>query len=136
MRGTTEKMKKDFVNSWKRSVQPRKQRKFRTNAPLHTKRKFMAAPLSKELRQKHKTRTMMLRKGDKVKITRGKYKGTIGVIDYLKTKKERVYITNTERTRTDSTKSLYPVHPSKVIIQELVMDDKRRKAIIERRGKH
>jgi large subunit ribosomal protein L24 len=126
-------MKQKFVNSWKRSVQPRKQIKFRENAPLHTKRKLLSARLSKELTEKHKIRTLFLRKGDKVKIAVGNYKNHIGKIDYVDTKAERVFIEGTGRTKTDGTKSLYPIHPSNVIIQELNLDDKRRKQIIERR---
>jgi large subunit ribosomal protein L24 len=127
-------MKKSFVASWKRSVQPRKQRKYRANAPLHVKRKFLAAHLSKELRQKYKTRNIPLRKGDRVKIVRGTYKNHLGKIDHINTKRERIFIEGTDRIKKDGTKSLYPIHPSNVIIHELILDDKRRKEILERRG--
>jgi large subunit ribosomal protein L24 len=129
-------MEKEFINSWKRSIQPRKQVKFRANAPLHIKRKFFSARLSKELTQKYKVRSMFLRKGDKVKIVRGNYNKHIGKIDHVDTKRERIYVEGTDRTKTDGTKSLYPIHPSNVIIQEISLDDKRRKLIIERRGKN
>ncbi len=45
-------MKKKFSTSWKASRQIRKQRKYRENAPLHLRNKFMTANLSKELRKK------------------------------------------------------------------------------------
>ncbi len=128
-------MEKEFVNSWKRSTQPRKQIKFRANAPLHTKRKFMAARLSEELTAKYKTRSLSVRTGDKVKIVRGSYAGHIGKISAVNTKKQKIFIEGTDRTKTDGTKSLYPINPSKVILHELVLDDKRRKMILERRGK-
>jgi large subunit ribosomal protein L24 len=128
-------MKKEFSNSWKRSKQPRKQRKFRANAPLHTKKKFLAARLSKELSQKHKMRTIMLRKGDKVKIAVGNYKNHIGKIDHIDIKSVRIFVEGTDRTKTGGTKSLYPTNPSNVIIQELNLEDKRRKEIIDRRQK-
>jgi large subunit ribosomal protein L24 len=127
-------MKKTFSNAWKSSSLPRKQIKFRENAPIHTKRKFLSARLSKELTQKHKTRNIPVRKGDKVKIARGTYAGQTGKIDFVDIKRERIFIEGTDRTKTDGTKSLYPIHPSNVIIQELVLTDKHRKKILERKG--
>ncbi len=127
-------MEKEYSNAWKRSSSPRKQIKYRNNAPLHIKRKFLSARLSKELSQKYKVRSMPVRKGDKVKIVRGTYAGHTGKIDFVKTKNERIFIDGTDRTKTDGTKSLYPIHPSNVIIQDLVLTDKNRKKIIERRG--
>ncbi len=126
-------MKKEFLPSWKRSSQPRRQIKFRENAPLHIKRKLLAARLSKELTKKYATRNIPLRKGDKVKVVRGQYKGHIGKIERVDTKKLRIYVGGMERTKTGGTKSLYPLYPSKVIIQELILDDARRKQVLERR---
>ncbi len=128
-------MRKEFIKSWKRSVQPRKQIKFKENAPLHIKRRMISARLSKELTQKHGIRSMPLRKGDRVKIIVGNYKNHTGKIERVDTKSERIFIEGTQRTKTDGTKSLYPIHPSNVIIQDLNLDDKRRKQIVERRGK-
>ena len=45
-------MKTEWSPGWKSSVQPRKQRKYRMNAPLHVKRKFMSAKLDKTLRER------------------------------------------------------------------------------------
>jgi len=128
-------MKREFSNSWKRSRQPRKQRKFRANAPIHTRRKFLSARLSKDLTKKYNTRNIPLRKGDRVKIVRGQYSGRLGKIDSVDIVRTIVRIEGTERTKMDGTKSLYPIHPSNVIIQELVLDDKLRKQILERKGK-
>ena len=47
-------MKKKFSESWKSSKQVRKQRKYRYNAPLHIKQKFVNVHLAKELRKKYK----------------------------------------------------------------------------------
>ena len=46
-------MKKDWNKTWNSSTQPRKQRKFRHNAPIHIRRKLMSSTLSKELRKKY-----------------------------------------------------------------------------------
>ncbi len=61
-------MKRKFSKSWKSSKQPRKQRKYAANAPLHLKRKLLSVNLSKDLRKKYGKRNMMIRKEDVVKI--------------------------------------------------------------------
>jgi len=128
-------MKKEFSNAWNSSKKPSKQRKFRYNAPLHIKRKLLSARLSKELSKKHNTRSLSVRSGDKVKIVRGQFSGKIGKIDFVNIRRQRIFIEGTDRTKIDGTKSLYPIHPSNVIIQELNMDDKYRKQILERKVK-
>ena len=50
-------MKRKFSKSWKSSKQPRKQRKYSANAPLHLKRKLLSVNLSKELRKKYGKRS-------------------------------------------------------------------------------
>ena len=66
-------MKAEFNKMWKSSKQPRKQVKFRANAPNHIKKTFMGATLDKELRKKYGMRSIEVRKGDEVKIMRGKF---------------------------------------------------------------
>ncbi len=127
------KMKKKFVKSWNRSKQPRKQRKYRYNAPLNIKSKFMGCHLSKELRGKYKKRSITVRKGDSVKVLRGQFKKKTGKIDRVNIKKSKVYITGIEVTKKDGTKALYPIHPSNIIITELNLDDKKRKKSLERK---
>jgi large subunit ribosomal protein L24 len=119
-------MKKDFSKSWKSSKKPNKQRKFRFNAPLHIKGKFLNAHLSKELRQKYKTRALRLRLGDKVKIMRGQFKKQEGKIEEVDIKKSVVYVSKVEHTKRDGTKARYPIQPSNVMIVEINTDDKRR----------
>ena len=47
-------MKKKFSNAWIGSKQPRKQRKYRHNAPLNVRNKFLSSHLSKELMKEPK----------------------------------------------------------------------------------
>ena len=120
-------MKKKFSKSWKSSKKPRKQRKYRANAPLNIKRKFLSSHLSKELKQKYKTRSIPLRMDDKIKIVRGQYKGKTGKIVKVLTKKSKVFIENIQNTKNDGTKTYYPIDPSNLIIIELNLTDKKRK---------
>ena len=120
-------MKKKFSKSWKASKKPRKQRKYRANAPLNIKRKFLSSHLSKELIKKYSTRNIPVRKEDKVKIVRGQFKGKTGKIVKVITKKSKVYIENIQHLKNDGTKTYYPIDPSNLIILELNLTDKKRK---------
>jgi len=126
-------MKSAFSTAWKSSKQPRKQRKYRFNAPLHTKAKFMSVHLSKDLRAKHSTRAVLVRKGDKVIITKGQHKKKTGKVDRVSIKYEKVFVTGIETAKRDGTKGLYPFAPSNLMITELYADDKKRNKSLERK---
>ena len=119
---------KKFSTSWKASSQPRKQRKFRYNAPLHVRQKLVHAHLSPELRQKHGSRAMQVRKGDKVKVLRGKFKKQEGKVERVELKRERVFVTGMDYTKKNGTKIPVPLRPSNLMIVVLDLADKRRKA--------
>ena len=125
-------MKTKFSSSWKRSKQPRKQRKYRYNAPLHIKQKFMRAALSKELKKKHGKRTFSLKKGDKIKVMMGQFRKHEGKVERIDLKKSKVYIGGVDIVKKDGTKTTYPFEPSNLIITELNLDDKMRRKTIER----
>ena len=127
-------MKPKFSTSWKASKQPRKQRKYRYNAPLHVKRKFLAATLDKPLREKHKRRSIEVRKGDEIKIMRGKMKGKSGKVSLVETKRTRISVDGIQTTKKDGTKINLWFHPSNVKIMNLNLDDIRRmkKANVEK----
>ena len=128
-------MKKDFSNKWIKSKQPRKQRKYNYNAPLHIRSKFMFAHLSKELMKKYNRRSIKVRKEDKVNILRGQFKKKTGIIERVDLKKTRVYISGIEIIKKDGTKVMYPIHPSNLVVTELKLDDKKRLAIINKSKK-
>src|SRR3989344_2623793 len=98
------KMRKLFSKSWKASKQPRKQRKYLYNAPLHIRRKFFSALLSKELRKRFGRRSLPLVKDDEIKIMRGKYKGKIGKITNLNRRKIKVYVDQAYKLKLDGNK--------------------------------
>lgn len=119
-------MKQQFSKSWVASTQPRKQRKYRVNAPLHIKVKFVSAHLSAELRKKYGRRAIELKKEDKVKIMRGQFKGLSGKIERINLKKTVAYMKGAEVSKKDGSKAMYPLHPSNLMITELNLSDKRR----------
>lgn len=120
-------VKKLFSKTWLRSVQPRKQRKYRHNAPLHVKQKMVHVHLSSELRAKYHFRNVQVRKGDKVKIMRGKYKKKEGVVEKVNLKREKVFVAGIEIIRQDGTKVPLKLSPSNLLIVDLNLSDKKRK---------
>ncbi|MFA5176449.1 MAG: 50S ribosomal protein L24 [Candidatus Nanoarchaeia archaeon] len=128
-------MKQDFSKSWKSSKQPRKQRKYRYNAPLHIKGKFLNVHLSKDLKKKYNKRSIRIRKGDTVKVMKGQFKKVTGKIVSVNLGKCKVTIENVQHIRRDGTKSYYPIYPSNLIITNLNLDDKKRKIKLEQNMK-
>ncbi|MEA3414294.1 MAG: 50S ribosomal protein L24 [Nanoarchaeota archaeon] len=118
-------MKKEFSTAWKASSQPRKQRKFLAKAPLHIKRRQLNANLTKNLREKY-GRNLPVKKGDKVKIMRGKYKGKSGKITKVIVKRLKIYIEGIQTTKQDGSKIEVPIRSSNLQITELNLEDKKR----------
>jgi large subunit ribosomal protein L24 len=128
-------MKKDFSAQWKGSKKPRKQRKYRYNAPLNLRGRFLTAHLSKELAQKQGIRRVRVITGDKVKVMRGKFKAKEGKVEMVDSKKSRVMITGIEISKKDGSKSRPFIHASNLLIIELNLDDKKRLGNKEREKK-
>ena len=127
-------MKKKFSIHWKGSKQPRKQRKYRANAPLHVKHKMISSNFSKELRKKHGKRNFPVRKGDNIRIMKGEFKGKTGKIDTINLKKMKIVIEGIYRTKKDGTKVSVYFDPSNLQIKELNLEDIKRKKSLERNG--
>lgn len=118
-------MKQEFSTSWLGSVQPRKQRKYRHNAPLHIKAKFLSAHLSDALQEKLGRKTATIRKGDEVVVMRGTFKKKNAKVSSIDMAKGRVYLENIVVTKKDGTKVEVPIQPSNVQIITLVEDKMR-----------
>ena len=114
---------------------PSKQRKRLFTAPLHVRYKILSAPLAPELREKYGFRSLPVRVGDKVQVMRGDFKGFEGKVLSVDRKKFRIAIEGITREKVDGTTINVPIHPSKVMITELNLDDKWRRKIIERKSK-
>ena len=118
-----------------KSKKPRKQRKFLYTAPLHIRRKLIAAHLSKELREKYGVRSLPLRKGDEVEVMRGRFKKRTGRVARIDTKKYKVYVDGIMIRRTDGTERQAALHPSNLKIIKLALEDKKRLKVLERKVK-
>jgi large subunit ribosomal protein L24 len=97
--------------------------------------KLLAAHLSPELRAAHIAKSIPVRSGDTVRVMRGDHKGFEGKISRIDLKKYRIYVEGLTREKVDGTTIFVPVHPSKLMITRLNLDDKWRKKILERKQK-
>jgi large subunit ribosomal protein L24 len=119
-------MKTKFNKNWIKSKQPRKKRKYIANAPLHIKRKFLSSNLSKELRKKQNKKNIPVKKGDTIKIMRGKFKNKKGKIQKVFTKLSRITIEGIQVKKQDGSKTSVKIRPCNVQIIELNTDDTKR----------
>jgi len=115
-----------------KSTKPSKQRKARYQSALHAKNKLLGAHLAKKLKDQWNTRTLSLRKGDEVKIMRGKYSGKTGKVSKIDLKRLKVFVENVKRKKVSGEEAHVPFNPSNIMIINPVMDDEKRKKIVQR----
>ncbi|MEM5798374.1 MAG: 50S ribosomal protein L24 [Candidatus Aenigmatarchaeota archaeon] len=126
-------MKRRWSNKWKGSKQPRKQRKYIANAPLHVRRKFVSAHLSAELRKKYGRRSLPLRKGDEVEIEVGDKKGFKGKVERISLRDAKVWIEGLKMKKADGSEVLRPINASNLKIISLNLDDKKRMEVLSKK---
>ena len=117
-----------------KTTKPTKQRKRLYQAPLNDRYRRFSAPLSSKLKESHNTSSVPVRKGDTVMIMRGDRKGSEGKVTQIDRKNYRIFIEGATREKVDGTSVNVPIHPSKVMITRLNLDDKWRKKVMERKG--
>ena len=116
-------------------TKPRTQRKRMFQAQLNERYRHFSAPLSAELKKSRGTNSLCVRKGDTVKIVRGDRKGIEGKVSKVDRKKYRISIEGVTREKVDGTAIPVLIHPSKVTIINLNLDDKWRRKILDRKQK-
>jgi large subunit ribosomal protein L24 len=114
-------------------TKPGLQRKRLFQAPLHLRHKHFSAPLSSELKKSRGFDALPLRKGDTVRIMRGDRKGVEGKVSKVDSRKYRVTVEGVTREKVDGTALPVLIHPSKVMIINLNLDDKWRRNILDRK---
>ena len=114
------------------SAQPRKQRKMLFNAPLHMRRKWLAAHLDEPLLLKYDRRSLPVIKGDTVKIMRGIFKGHVNKVIKVDVKRGFVEVEGAIMTKADGKKVAKPIHPSNLLITKLNLTDPWRRRKLEK----
>ena len=117
-----------------KTTQPRKQRKRLRQAPLHKRYKRFSAPLSPKLKASRNTSSVPVRTGDTVQITTGDRKGVEGKVTGVDRREYRVFVEGATREKVDGTTVPLSIHPSKVMITQLNLDDKWRRETLKRKG--
>ncbi|KHO48309.1 MAG: large subunit ribosomal protein L24 [archaeon GW2011_AR5] len=126
---------KEFSVKWISSKQPRKQRKYRYNAPMHVRQRLVSAHLEKMLRKEYGKRSLTVRKGDEVRIMTGQFRGTRGKVSRVDMKALKVYVENAKMKKVSGQEVEVAIDPSNIMITKLNFDDKRRRKFIIRKGK-
>ena len=108
------------------SIQPRKQRKARYDAPAHARGKFLTAPVSKDIREKVGKKSLPVRKGDKVSVVRGDYEGIEGEVLGVDYSSYKLNVEEVTSAKPDGTNAFIPVDPSNVVIIDADLKDDRR----------
>jgi large subunit ribosomal protein L24 len=95
--------------------------------------KKFGSSLSKELREKHTLKAVRPVKGDGVRIVRGGFKGIEGKITRVDPNGGKIFVEGVTREKIAGGKTgPVPIDSSKVIITSLNLEDKIRKARMER----
>jgi len=117
-----------------RYTKPGTQRRRLFQAPAHRRHRHFSAPLSADLRKRHDAGSIPVRMGDTVRVSRGDRRGFEGKITRIDRKQFRIFIEGVTREKVDGTTIPIPIHPSKVLITNLNLDDKWRRETLKRKG--
>jgi large subunit ribosomal protein L24 len=112
-----------------KSTNAGKQRKARNTAPLHRKRRMVAAHLDSTLMREYNVRSLTVRKGDTVKVLRGGegVKDLESKVAKVDLKGCKIIIENITVAKADGTEKQRAVDPSDVVITKLDLSDPWRK---------
>ena len=114
-------------------TQPSKSRKSMYNAPNHIKSSMVGAPLSSDLREKYKVRSIRIRKSDGVKVLCGEYKGVEGKITKIFVGDGKLNIEGVTQEKIAGGTVPIKIHASNVIVTSLNMDDSWRRKKLEKK---
>ena len=111
----------------------RTQRRLQLSAPSSIKRRLMSCHLNKSLRQEHKLRALPIKRGDEVKILKGKFKGKSGKVVQVYRRRSVIYVDKIQREKQNGQTVFFPIRPSYCVIEKL-LNNKDRKKTIDRRA--
>ena len=95
--------------------------------------KSFSAKLSPELAEEYDVRSIPVREGDTVIVMRGTFRDVEGKVTRVHRKKTSIFVEGITKEKADGNTIFVPLHPSKVRITKLNLDDDWRKDILARR---
>jgi len=115
------------------STKAKKQRKARAEAPLHKRKRMVAAHLDSALMSEYNVRSLPVKKGDTVKIIRGAqdFKTSEAKVASVDLKSCKIIVENITIPKADGTQKPKPVDPSDVLLTKLDLSDPWRKAKLD-----
>ncbi len=117
-----------------KSKQPRKQRKELYSKPLHARKAELHVHLSKELKAKlaTKKRAVLVRKGDRVSVVKGRFQGKGGKVMSVDYKDYVLYIEGITVRNAKGEEKVAAIRPESVILVDGDFGTQERKNIISR----
>ena len=117
----------------------RTQRKRQLAAPSSIKRRLMSCHLIKSLRDQYKIRSLPIKRGDEVKMLKGKSKGKSGkskgksgkVVQVYR-KRNVIFVDKVNREKQNGQSVFLPIRPCHCIIEKLLINKDRTKTIEKR----
>ncbi len=109
-----------------KSRKPKKQRKMLYSKPLHRQKESVNAHLNKSLRKELGKRSLPIRKGDTVKVMRGKNRNAAGKVTEINRKRGRVFMDSLKRKKSDGKEIFVSITASNLLLTELNRDDEKR----------
>ena len=117
-------MKRHMISSSRR-VKIRHQ----LGASSNIKRKLMGCNLIKSLRTQHKIRSLPIKRGDTVKILKGKAKGKEGKVVQVYRKRNVIYVDKCQRDKNNGQSVFIPIRPSYCVITVPLLNKDRQQTI-------
>ncbi len=114
------------------SKAPKKQRRRIYKGPIHSNKRLLRCRLDEFLQEEYGFRSLVIRKGDLVRIMRGQFRDTEGKVVEVDYRKALVYLENATTTKADGKEAQVPIHPSNLMLVKLELDDDR-KRILEKK---
>jgi large subunit ribosomal protein L24 len=90
--------------------------------------------LDEFLQEEYGMRSMVIKKGDLVRVMRGQFRDTEGKVTVVDYRAIRVHLENATVTRADGKEANIPVHPSNLMLVKLELDDDRKKLLEKKAG--
>ncbi len=116
------------------SSKPGKMRKHQLACSKHLRSRLVHGHLSRPLSAQYGTKSMVVRRGDRVRVMRGDFSGHEDEVTEVDLNRGFVYVKDVTQDKADGTKSFVPLRASNLEITKLSLDDERRQKILQRRG--
>ena len=110
----------------------RTQRRLQLTAPSSIRRRLMSCHLNKTLRDQYKIRSLPIKRGDEVKILKGKSKGKTGKVVQVYRRRNVIYVDKVNREKQNGQAVFLPIRPCHCVIEKLLINKDRTKTIEKR----